>query len=258
MEQSLSKAKIKFFKSLHFKKHRKAEDLFIVEGKKLVNEVLNSGFSVHTIIKINEIELKTQESLLVYEVNAQTVKKLSSQNTPEGVLAIVGFPEKNFYENRILSQQKIKNIQFPVVLLDKIQDPGNLGTILRTAAWFGFKTVLLTEACADVFSSKVLRASMGGAFHLEYFYVEDISVLGKIEKAEIVAADLDGTLLNDFKFKKESIILIGNEANGISQELKAIITKKVHIPKTGIGESLNAGVSFAILANDFVSKKALF
>lgn len=254
MEQSLSKAKIKFFKSLHFKKHRKAQDLFIVEGKKLVNEVLNSDFSVHAIIKTNEIKLKTEENLLIYEVDIQTIKKLSSQNTPEGILAIVEFPEKNFYENHILSQRTVKSIQFPAVLLDKIQDPGNLGTILRTAAWFGFETVLLTEACADVFSSKVLRASMGGAFHLDYFYVEDISVLEKIEKAEIVAADLDGVLLNDFKFKKESIILIGNEANGISEEIQVIIDKKIHIPKTGIGESLNAGVSFAIIANDFVSK----
>lgn len=236
----VSNNEIKFVKSLSHKKFREENGLFVVEGEKLVSEALASSFTVERVY-------------LRSEVGEDAMARLSSLASPSPVLAVVRIPDRE------------EAVQFPekglFLALDGIRDPGNLGTIIRTADWFGIDAVFASEDCVELFNPKVVNASMGAVFRVNHTVVD---LPGLCAKARSSGGRIYGTFLDgadiysvelDSGSDSPSIIVIGNEANGISEAVASEVTDRLHIPswkKDGQGsESLNAAVAAAVAVAEF-------
>lgn len=249
--QVLSKAKAKLLRSLHQKKNRFAQRLFLVEGKKMVLEAAASGWKIELlVVREDVIEQLSQhipmENALV--TDPKTYAELSSQVNPEGVLACLHFPsDKQFL--RQVNADALPELAGPVLLLDGIQDPGNLGTLLRTADWFRFAAVICSGTTADCFNPKVLRSSMGAIFRVPVFYLSDLVAFVAAIQDQVWLADMDGEAVDKTPLASRPYLLLGNEANGVSPALRALPgPRRLTIPGTGDSESLNVAVSGAILA----------
>lgn len=241
----LSKAKLKLFASLHQKKYRYQHRLFLAEGRKLVSELLRSGLKVEAVVLREGGEEIDGEHELYWAKDAD-FERLSTQVSPEGVLAIVHFPQGDQLQERNAWEQAPTG---PGFMLDDIRDPGNLGTLLRTADWFGFERVLCSKACVDPFHPKVVRASMGALFRVKLVLVEDFGKTVMAQAEHVWVADMDGENAAAVDLGKRPWLLIGNEANGVRAEIRENPgLRRISIPRFGEGESLNAGVSGAILA----------
>ena len=166
------------------------------------------------------------------------LEKISALSTPNSVLAIF---EKRKPAIDFTLKKKI------TLALDNIQDPGNLGTIIRTADWFGIENIICNEATADMYNPKVVQSTMGSLARVSIIYTDLYAWLKKAKSIKIYATALEGDSINDLKAIKEGIIVIGNEANGISDEILKICTEKITISKIGKAESLNAGVATGII-----------
>jgi len=247
----LSINKIKYLKSLSIKKYRQAEQRVLLEGYKIISESLNSSL-IFEHIWINE-NLKSNKDIkilldIIKEKNIsfnfeceKKIKSISNTKNTQGLLALVNI--KDFYNNRIFKDK--------VVILDQISDPGNLGTIIRTCAWFNIKTLILTKNSADIFNPKCLRSGMGGHFYLNncvYLTNNEIVKFLKSNNYFVYCADSQGdSFVKDKNLEKWALIL-GSEAHGISKDLK--IGKVVSIPGNGKIESLNVSVATGILLNN--------
>ena len=253
----ISKTKIKFIKSLQNKKVRDEERLFVIEGDKLVREFLAARFPVRMLIakpeflssllpemiqNINEIEAVSYEEL----------KQMSTLKTPHNALAIVQIPESEMIVSEIIKQF--------CVALDFVQDPGNMGTIIRAAGWFGIKNIVCSVDCVDVYNSKVIQASMGALLHVNVFYTDLKTLFTNAIKnsVPVYGTMLDGKSIYDHKLDNKGIILLGNESKGISDELIPFITEKIRIPKysnakEGI-DSLNVGMAASVVFSEFLRK----
>ena len=238
----LSKAKLKYIQSLGQKKSRDEEGVFIAEGPKLVKELLEAGNA-----EVNEVYavkdwLAENENLLVnttaVEIEKSELERISQLTTPNQVIAIV---KKFRWDKQINSKGKI------TLVLDTIQDPGNLGTIIRTADWFGVEQIVCSKDCADVYNPKVVQATMGSISRVRLFYVDLKDWLTAQKDISIYAAVLEGQDINSLKKIQEGIILIGNESKGINDELLRLANVKISIPKKGKAESLNAAVAAGIV-----------
>lgn len=248
-----TKSEIKFYSALKLKKYRKLENKFLAEGKRLVEEGINSSFVCDRIFMTNEFEKANCN--FVKEISKQKFPnniisnneflKISSTKTPQGILAVFNIPKlKTDYD-------KTQTI----VALENISDPGNLGTILRTCDWFGISNVLLSEDCAELYNPKVVRASMGAIFNLNI--LNDIRLLEEIEllqknNYQVYVADMNGENYKKVKWQKKSVIAFGNEANGPSKELKQICNK-ITIPQKGKVESLNVAAAAAVIISEVQS-----
>ncbi|MFH1195142.1 MAG: RNA methyltransferase [bacterium] len=250
---NLTKNEIKYYSSLLQKKFRNAENKFIVEGKKLVEEVINSAYQIERVITTNEFldtnyEFVSSINKKHFDISTIRVKdfeKLSDTVNPQGICAVVISPEIN---------PEIRFDSPIIIALENISDPGNLGTIIRTCDWFGLKNILLSEECAEVYNPKVLRASMGSVFRSfsrsELDFVGSLNSL-KTNGYKIICADMDGENIYNFKKPSKYVIVLCNEANGPSKELLDVIDAKITIPKLGDAESLNVASAAAIIISEF-------
>jgi TrmH family RNA methyltransferase len=236
----LSKANIKYIKSLQVKKYRKQEQCFIVEGAKSVNELLFSDFEVVQLIStpdfLRGVNLRSgTETIEVSEHELSGIGEFQTNNT---VLAIA-----RMKPNLHLT---VSDNEFALVL-DDIRDPGNLGTILRTADWFGIQKVIASPETSDFYNPKVISASMGSFTRVSIFYTSLPEFL--INRKNVFGAYLDGKDIHQMKFGSGGLVVVGNESQGISSELEKFITNKVTIPKYGKAESLNAAIAAAIICD---------
>ncbi|MBD79760.1 MAG: RNA methyltransferase [Crocinitomicaceae bacterium] len=253
----LSKNKIKLIKSLDQKKYRTEHNLFVVEGEKLCNELIHSQFVVgEKPFEIAELfytlswkqkHLEDLEELNVTstEVTESELQKVSQLKTSNQVLALVKIPQKKIprYDDDL------------VLVLDGVRDPGNMGTIMRTADWFGIKELICSADCVDAFNSKVVQATMGSLFRINVLYYDLEVAISKIRKHHplkpVYGATLDGENVYNMSLPQDAILVVGNEAHGISPKSKELLTKEILIPRFGSGESLNVGIATAILCSEF-------
>lgn len=245
----LSKSQIGFIKSLHQKKYRKENRIFITEGIKSIVEFIQSSYQIHSIYY-----LASHRSLLpdlpanikLFEVNNAELDKISTLATPQGILALINMPEEHPVDRAIL-----KNT-FTLVL-DGVQDPGNLGTIIRTADWFGFKQIICSANTVEVYNPKTVQSTMGSLARVKVYY-EDLTLFLKNSDLPVYGAMLDGQNVYETAWGQEGLLILGNEGQGISGEVIKMIGVPVTIPRIGAAESLNVAVSAAIFCSDIIRK----
>ncbi|XOV68417.1 MAG: RNA methyltransferase [Fluviicola sp.] len=235
---ALSKNKIKWIRSLRLKKNRDAEGLFVVEGAKMVREILNNSFA--DVICIVTTDLTLNSDALVYQTDPPTMKTISGLSNPSSLLAVVKKPNIQH-----------KNTDWTLAL-DGVQDPGNMGTIIRTADWFGITDIVCSNNTVDCFNPKVVQATMGSIFRVNVRYEPLVDYFGQ-DSRPVFGALLEGEKMQNVDAPEKGILLMGNEGNGISEELNSAITHPVHIQGKGGAESLNVAVATGIL----LSKLAL-
>lgn len=241
----LSKSQISFIKSLHQKKYRKENGLFIIEGIKSIVEFIQSNYQVHSIYyqaQYQSLIPALPANIKLFEINNAELDKISTLQAPQGILALVNIPAKP-----ILAVKTLKNV-FSLVL-DGVQDPGNMGTIIRTADWFGFKNIICSHNCVEVYNPKTVQATMGSLSRTNIFY-EDLPALLNNINLPIFGAVLDGTSIYKTDWGKEGLVILGNEGQGITPEVMKLINHPVTIPRLGAAESLNVAISAAILCAD--------
>ncbi|TDO24871.1 TrmH family RNA methyltransferase [Pedobacter duraquae] len=241
----LSKSQIGFIKSLHQKKYRKEHGIFIIEGIKSILEFIPSAFQIHTICYLPQYQSllpKLPSNIKLFEVNNAELEKISTLQAPQGVLALVHIPKESNYS--IADLKGKYNL-----VLDGIQDPGNLGTIIRTADWFGFTQVICSENTVDVYNPKTAQATMGSLARVKIWYT-DLEILLKETDVPVYGAMLDGKNLYAVNWSPEGIVLLGNEGQGVSDAIGALINESITIPKVGAGESLNVAISAAIICSE--------
>ena len=240
-----NKTHTKYIQSLHHKKFRDQNGVFIAEGPKVVLELLESRefvcqqlFAVNDWLKSNEKILQKFLGTELFEVKDFELEKISLLSTPNNVLGI--FKQK--------AQTVPINTRGKVTLvLDTIQDPGNLGTIIRTADWFGIDNIVCSPTCADMYNPKVVQSTMGSLARVNIFYTDLENWLQKNKAIKKYAAALNGKNISSLKTIKEAIIIIGNEGKGISDVVLDLVDEKITIPKIGEAESLNAAVATGII-----------
>lgn len=251
MISSLSNPQIKNIIQLQKKsKARTEQKAFVTEGIKMFEEAKAGGYLIKAYVSESYYEEKRKEdgqyfNGFAYEVVADGVLKEASDTlTPQGIMAIVQKPD--FSLDGILSDPKAN-----LVLLEDIRDPGNLGTIVRTAEGAGVTGIILTKTSVDMYNPKVIRSTMGSIYRMPFVYVEDFKetiIKLKQKNISIYAAHLKGIKnYDDINYKEKCGILIGNEANGLSDEIAALSDEYIKIPMSGSVESLNAAIAAAIL-----------
>ncbi|UEG49329.1 RNA methyltransferase [Ferruginibacter lapsinanis] len=245
----LSKTYTKYIQSLHHKKSRDIEGVFIGEGTKVVLELLQSEkFECKTLFCTYNWEVQYKSTVKKnYKEPIQVItdielEKISALSTPNEVLAIFS---KSTTE-KVAAKGKIN------LMLDTIQDPGNLGTIIRIADWFGIENIICSKNTTEMYNPKVVQSTMGSLSRVNIIYTDLVDWIDKNDDIKVYAAALDGKKVNEIKDLKEGIILIGNESKGISAELMNIAFEKITIPKIGEAESLNAAVATGIILSHII------
>ncbi len=249
----ISKNTIKLIKSLALKKNRIKEKLFLVEGDKNVCEVLESGFIVENLIAtssfLENISLLHKNSRVTTEVSKQEIEQASLLKNPQNSIALCSLPE-----TKELPGELGQNLH---VFLDEIQDPGNLGTIIRICDWFGIENLFCSPKTADLYNPKVIQASMGSFCRVNVFYTSFETVARIAEKSSVAVfgAFLEGENIYEKKLPTRALLVMGNEGNGISRETEARIERKIKIPgfnkNATSAESLNVSVATALICSEF-------
>jgi RNA methyltransferase, TrmH family len=231
------KADLKWVKSLHQKKTRQETALFFAEGKKMVEEALASGLDVRALFTTDAVFSERFPSAFL--LKDREMAQISALSEPPGYLVVLAQPKVT----QALSEQK------KIIVLDGIADPGNLGTILRTADWFGIRHVVLSDDCVELYNPKVVQSSMGSIFRMEAsrcILSEKIPVLKKAGFA-VAGADLKGDSIYSATWPEKMALLMGSESHGIRPEVSALLSHRIHIPGAGMAESLNASVAAGII-----------
>jgi TrmH family RNA methyltransferase len=250
----LSKNKSRFIISLQKKKVREEAGLFVIEGDKIVREFLDAGVTLKTLIAkkefISGLPLSAKEHISeIEDASYEELKQISTLKTPHNAVAIVRIPEKKINIPEVLNHL--------CAALDCVQDPGNLGTIIRAAAWFGIRNIVCSPDCVDVFNPKVVQSSMGAVLHVKVFYSElkqfmEVAIQNKIA---VYGTMLDGDPVYSQKLASRGVILLGNESRGISADLIPLVTDRIMIPGAGRGipgiESLNVGMAASVIFSEF-------
>ena len=245
----ISKSQISFIKSLHQKKIRKEQGLFIVEGLKSIQEFINSEYVVDSVYCTENLMPKLDNlsrKIKPVGITESELSRISALSTPQAILAVVQIPQQ--------TDLNIKKLDGSFILaLDGVQDPGNLGTIIRTADWFGLNTILCSKDTAEVYNPKVVQASMGSLSRVNIIYTDLGDVFSKIN-IPVYGAVLNGKSIYETDFGQEGIILLGNEGNGISEDLIEKINYPITIPRYGKAESLNVAISASIFCSELRRK----
>ncbi|MEM6644425.1 MAG: RNA methyltransferase [Bacteroidota bacterium] len=237
----LTKREQKFIQSLKIKKYRTLENRFLVEGKKNVNEVVNSDFSIDMILATtDEVQSFTAlDNLRIEVVNQVLLSKIGNFKTNEACLAVV-------------QQKPLRKYDLPLsdhlFVLDGVGDPGNLGTIIRSLDWFGFSHLVCTTDCAEFYHPKTIASSMGSFTRVHAYYQDLAELLTSFQGVKVIGADSSGVSLHAIAISEPSIIIMGSESHGIRPSLEALLSERVSIPQVGGAESLNVGVATGILA----------
>ena len=233
---SKNNLKIKQIALLKDKKFRKKSGLFVVEGFKMVSEAISHGKAVQVLVGLEDAVARFEScDVEKIVVNESVLSYVSDAVTPQGILAVLKEDIK-----------PLKSPEKPAVLLDGIADPGNLGTIIRTCVAAGVNDIYLVDCC-DPFSPKAVRSSMSGIFFANLYFLSRQEISSVMQNTPIIVADMGGENVFTFSPPKTYCLVIGNEANGVSQEVKALATHTVKIPMADRIESLNAGVSLAVI-----------
>ncbi|WP_270088126.1 TrmH family RNA methyltransferase [Sphingobacterium sp. SYP-B4668] len=241
----LSKAQISLVTSLQHKKFRKEHGLFVVEGIKSVTEFLYSSYDVHALFytaSVNTKVVKIPQNIKSYELTANEFSKISQLKSPQGILALVNLPK----EASLLALDLANRF---TLVLDDVQDPGNLGTIIRTAEWFGFKDIICSIGTVDAYNPKVVQATMGSLSRIRIHYTDLPSFISHCG-LPVFGALLDGSSVYETSWGGQGLIVMGNEGNGISQEVIKLVNQAVTIPRFGEAESLNVAVATTIFCNE--------
>ena len=252
----LSKNKIKLIQSLNRKKDRDENGLFLVEGNKMVEEAIASGYIIETLIFTNKFfdqfpHIK-QISAELIETDKESIQRASLLQNPQDAMAIVRKPTSKIPELSLQTELYLS--------LDFIQDPGNLGTILRIADWFGIHAVICSENTVDVFNPKVVQASMGAIFRVKTIYTDLSRFIEDSVKQQIpvYGTFMDGENIYTTQLSKNGIIVMGNEGNGISEEISPMISRRITIPNfsdsVNKSESLNVAIATSICCSEFRRK----
>lgn len=236
----VSKNQIKLINSLQQKKYRKLHNLFIAEGKKVIQELIDAKFDLeHLFVTKENLFDKKYHSVLISDVE---LKKISALTTANDCLAVFKTKEITFKESAGLE-----------LALDDIKDPGNMGTIIRLCDWFGISRIVCTEECVDIYNPKVVQATMGSLARVEVVYT-DLSTYVKNANTEVFGTFMEGENIYKQVLPTTGIIVMGNEANGISREIEQLVTQKISIPRFGSlqqTESLNVATATAIILSEF-------
>lgn len=238
----VDKSRIKYINSLGDKKQRDADRVFVAEGPKIINELLDEPvLEVQEIFALKEwVSRRSEANFNLTEIDDRMLERLSFLTTPNQVLGVFKMPD--------LPALQLKNKVSLVA--DGIQDPGNLGTIIRCADWFGIDQVICSRNCADVFNPKTVQSTMGSVARVKVYYENLANVLKGVK---IYAASLNGTDLDSMDAIAEGVIVIGSESKGISEEVLDLPHEKITIRKKGRAESLNAAVAAGIILSRLTS-----
>jgi RNA methyltransferase, TrmH family len=227
-------------------------ELFLVEGEKIVAELLQSEFTIHSLLATPEWIAShkniSENRTELIEASPDELKKISLLKTPNQVIAVTCIPDQNL--NMLHLKEKL------VLVLDQIQDPGNLGTIIRICDWFGINEIICSTSTVDAYNPKVVQASMGSIFRVKIVYEELSHWLKNYSKLfpyPIYGASLGGENIYNHQLQGQGLILLGNESKGISVEIENFISHKLFIPRFGASgaESLNVSVAAAIICSEF-------
>ncbi|MEO8234195.1 MAG: RNA methyltransferase [Flavobacterium sp.] len=238
----VSKNQIKLITSLVQKKYRKQHQLFIAEGAKVVEELLQSNFELVNLYTTRPMFLEVSESKKSI-ISDSDLKKITALTTANDCLAIFRIPQEKDIEKEGL-----------IVALDDIRDPGNLGTIIRLCDWYGISQIICSEQTVDVYNPKVIQATMGSVSRVNISYIDLELYLAKSE-TEIFGTFMDGQNIYKMQLPTSGIIVLGNEANGISKIIEQQIKQKITIPRFGnlqLTESLNVATATAIVLSEFM------
>ena len=237
----ISKNELKYIQSFAHKKHWEKESVFIVEGPKLVAEAMAASWPIQKIYAIDTwLKDNNTHGIAIEEIDEIMLERLSHLPTPNQVIALV--------EKR---PNSIHNFEHQLtVVLDGLQDPGNVGTIIRTADWFGIKQIIATEDTVNVYHPKLIQSTMGSCFRIQMQHMDIAKVLSST-KLPVYGALLEGVSMYDISLQKKGFLIIGNESRGIREASKKFITQPICIPKIGAAESLNAAVAAGILLSRF-------
>ncbi len=242
----LSKNQIKEIRSLHISKYRRQKQSFIVEGPKVVDEFINSKYTINKVFALQEwIDNNSDTHPDIERITPKELQAISLLKTPNQVIAIASYPKDssiNFDKDDL------------ILALDSIQDPGNLGTIIRIADWFGINKIVCSKESADAYNPKVVQASMGALTRVNFCYTNLEEWISKLNSdIPIYGTLLKGENIYEAKLNKRGVIIIGNEGNGISDKIKGYINQRITIPAFGNSrmESLNAAVATAIVCSEF-------
>ena len=240
----VSKNQIKLITSLQQKKYRKQEQLFFAEGVKVVQELLHSNFELQDLFTTKQ-DFLTVPKNKVHAISEAELKKISALTTPNTCLAVFKIPKaKEMVEKGL------------IVALDDVRDPGNLGTIIRLCDWFGIETLFCSEESVDIYNPKVVQASMGSISRVNVVYGNLETFLSQT-KLPVFGTFMDGKNIYQEELPKEGIIIMGNEANGISTSVEKLVSDRIAIPRFGnlqVTESLNVATATAIILSEFKRK----
>ena len=249
----INKNTIKLIKSLSVKKHREEESLFLVEGNKMVAEALCSEYKVKKLIATPEFLLTIKTDINydveITEASREEIKKASLLKNPQSSIALCEVPENNDLPENINSKLTL--------YLDGIQDPGNLGTIIRICDWFGIDFIFCSPDTADIYSPKVVQASMGSIFRTKLCYIPAEIFFQKesFRNIPVFGAFINGNNIYTENLPSSAILVVGNEGNGIRKEIEQFVNNKIAIPKfaknNGNAESLNVAAATGIICSEF-------
>ena len=246
----ITKNQVKYIQSLGQKKLRDTENLFIAEGPKIVNELLRAeNCAIKEVYALKDWINNGHEHIdgvEVFEITSSELEKISQLTSPNQVLAIV---KKISWDKEIDLNGQIS------LALDSIQDPGNMGTIIRLADWFGIKKIFCSQDCADAYNPKVVQASMGSITRVRVENLDLSSFLKNNSNIRTYAAMLNGRDITKMDGLHEGIIIVGNESKGISDEILRLSNVQITIPRKGSAESLNAAVATGIILSHLASEK---
>ncbi len=260
---SSSNPTIKKIKSLHRKKDRWISKQYIAEGIKMVEEIVDDGYEVEYLIYTDKLfdlkgglelfnRIKSYKNLI--NVPEGLYKEITKVETPQGIMAVLPFRESSI-------DSMLEKANPFLVLLDRIQDPGNLGTIIRTADAFGVDGILITEGSVDGYNPKVVRATMGSIFRINMLHIKkSISILKELKDKgiKIYSTSLQGqNYIQEVNFKGPSLLIIGNESRGVADELLKMADNLIKIPMVGKAESLNAAVASSIIMYEAMRQRFL-
>ena len=258
----LAKYQIKYLSSLKLKKNRTLNNEFTIEGTRIVTESIKAmsnstrNYSIEKIIISNSFEIdkknasfikKINKSYNIEKISNDNMSKISNVSTPPGIIALIKQKSQNKFSNN-----------GPILLLDDISNPGNLGTILRSAEWFGIKHVYLSENTVDPYNSKTIQSAAGAHFYLSGIIQTDlIDVINFYKKYnfQIIGTSLNGCNINSMNINNNWALILGNEGHGISKEINKYIDKSITIDKFGNIESLNVAMAGSIILSKLMNRK---
>ncbi|WP_267739751.1 TrmH family RNA methyltransferase [Myroides injenensis] len=238
----VTKNQIKLIKSLHQKKNRKEFQLFIAEGIKVIDELLKSSIELDHIYAIEPLELGVSTSKFTI-VSSDDLKKMSALSSPSNCLAVFKIPK-----------QKEVDYNNLIVALDDVRDPGNLGTIIRLCDWFGIEDIICSKETVDIYNPKVVQATMGSIARVNIIYGDLSSLIKSANDLPVFGTFLDGKNIYTEVLPSQGIIIMGNEANGISNEIESLVNNRITIPRFGKlqqTESLNVAMATSIVLSEF-------